>query len=249
MSALGPKYCGKGDTAGAYMLGALPEDEAYSFELHLSSCAQCQRDVHRLATAANALGTAVPTVAAPPELGQRIRSIVRAEAELLRAAGPEADRPVQKSRARTGWLGGRRWPMPRIVVATTLALGVLFGVIVGSSLLGSSTPGTRTISAQVLQPGLAHNARAALDVTGQHGTLSVSHFPAPPAGRVYEVWELGSGGAPRPTDALFSVNARGNGTVAVPGSLHGVREILVTAEPLGGSQAPTRKPIIEASTA
>jgi hypothetical protein len=96
---------------------------------------------------------------------------------------------------------------------------------------------------------VAQNARAALDVTGQHGTLSVSHFPAPPAGRVYEVWELGSGGAPRPTDALFSVNSRGNGTVAVPGSLHGVREILVTAEPLGGSQAPTRKPIIAASTA
>jgi hypothetical protein len=122
-------------------------------------------------------------------------------------------------------------------------------VIVGSTTLGGSTPGTRTISAQVLQPGVAQNARAALDVTGQHGTLSVSHFPAPPAGRVYEVWELGSGGAPRPTDALFSVNSRGNGTVAVPGSLHGVREILVTAEPLGGSQAPTRKPIIAASTA
>jgi anti-sigma-K factor RskA len=249
MSALGPKYCGKGDTAGAYLLGALPEDESYSFELHLSSCAQCQRDVHQLASAANGLGTAVPMVTAPPELGQRIRSIVRAEAELLQAAGPEADRPVRRSRARPAWLGGGSWPAPRIAVAATLAVGLLCGVLVGSTLLGGSTPGTRTISAQVLQPGVAHDASAALAVTGQRGTLSVSHFPAPPAGRVYEVWKLGSGGAPRPTDALFSVNSRGNGTVAVPGSLHGVREILVTAEPLGGSPAPTRKPILVASTA
>ncbi|MDQ6803600.1 MAG: anti-sigma factor, partial [Actinomycetota bacterium] len=88
-----------------------------------------------------------------------------------------------------------------------------------------------------------------LNITGQHGTLRVSNFPSPPAGRVYEVWELGAGKAPRPTDALFSVNSNGSGTVAVPGSLHGVREVLVTAEPLGGSQVPTRSPIVEASTA
>ncbi|HWC86053.1 MAG TPA: anti-sigma factor [Solirubrobacteraceae bacterium] len=247
MSISGPEYCGKGDTAGAYLLRALPEDEAYAFELHLASCAQCQRDVHQLQAAADALGTAVPTVSPPPELGQRIRGIVRAEAELLRAAGPEADRPARKARAR--WWRGQRRLQPRIAVAATLAVGVLCGVVVGSTLLGGSTPGTRTINARVLEPTVARYARATLAVTGQHGTLNVTHFPRPPAGRVYEVWELGSGRAPRPTDALFSVNSRGSGTVAVPGPLHGVREILVTAEPLGGSQVPTRSPIIEASTA
>ena len=50
----------------------------------------------------------------------------------------------------------------------------------------------------------------------------------------------------------FEVSHRGgnipSGTVAVPGSLRGVREILVTAEPLGGSPVPTRSPIIAAST-
>lgn len=248
MSLAGRPDCGRGDTAGAYLLGALPEDEGYSFEQHLAGCAQCQRDVRQLASAADALGTAVPTVTAPPALGERIRGIVRAEAELLRAAGPEADRPVRRSRRPDFW-GGRNLLRPRIAVAAILAVGVVCGVAVGTTLLGGSTPSTRAISAQVLQPGVPRDASARLDITGERGTLSVSHFPSPPPGRVYEVWLLRTGRSPRPTDALFSVDSRGSGTVAVPGSLHGVREILVTAEPLGGSQVPTRSPIIEASTA
>jgi anti-sigma-K factor RskA len=242
MSVSGPRYCGNSDTAGAYVLGALSEDEAYAFELHLSGCARCQRDVHHLGAAADALGTAVPMVPAPPELGDRVRSIVRAEAELLRAAGPEADRPTAKAR------GGWRLMRPRIAVGVTLAAGLACGLVVGAIVLGSSSTSTRSISAQVLQPGVAHNANATLNITGDHGTLDVSNFPSPPAGRVYEVWEVGSSKAPRPTDALFSVNTKGSGTVAVPGSLRGVREVLVTAEPLGGSPVPTRSPIIEAST-
>jgi anti-sigma-K factor RskA len=236
MSVSGPKYCGNADTVGAYVLGALPEDEAYTFELHLAGCARCQRDVHQLSSAADALASAVPMVEAPPELGGRIKAIVRSEAELLRAAGPAAD----QARVR------RRW-RPRFAVGATLAAGLACGLVVGVTLLGSGTPGTKVIGAQVFQPGAARDVSATLDVTGDHGTLSVSHFPSPPAGQVYEVWRV-VGKRYVPTDALFSVNTQGSGTVAVPGSLHGVHEILVTAEPLGGTQVPTTKPIIAAST-
>ncbi|MDQ6776154.1 MAG: anti-sigma factor [Actinomycetota bacterium] len=242
MSASGPKQCGNSDTAAAYVLGALPDDEAHSFELHLAGCARCQRDVHHLASAAEALGTAVPIVAAPPELGQRIRAIVRAEAELLQAAGPEADRPAAKARGR--WRSMR----PRIALGGTLAAGLACGLAVGAVVLGTSSTATRAISAEVFQPGVAHDASATLNIAGERGTLDVSHLASPPAGRVYEVWKLGTGTTPRPTDALFSVNTNGSGTVAVPGSLRGVRKILVTAEPLGGSQSPTGQPVIEADT-
>jgi hypothetical protein len=243
VSVSGPKYCGNADTVGAYVLGALPEDEAYSFELHLAECARCQRDIHQLSSAADALGTAVPMVAAPTELGDRIRNIVRAEAELLQAAGPAADRPERKARS------GRAWPSlrPRFAVAGVLAAGVLCGLAVGATVLGGGTPATRAISAQVFQPGAAHDVSATLDVTGDHGTLSLSHFPNPPAGKVYEVWRV-VGKRYLPTDALFSVNRSGSATEAVPGSMRGVHEILVTAEPTGGSLAPTSKPIIAATT-
>ncbi len=248
-----PSDCERRDTASAYLLGALPEHEVFSFERHLADCAQCQSDIHELTSAVDLLGGAVPAMAAPPELGERIRGIVRAEAELLRAAGPDADRPVPAPRRRFRGLAMRiRVPelslRPRIAVATTLAVGALCGLVVGATLLGGSTPRTRTISADILQPGVAQDASATLHITGQSGTISVSNFPSPPAGRVYEVWLQGAGRMPRPTDALFSVNSKGSGTVAVPGSLHGVREVLVTAEPLGGSLVPTRSPIMEAST-
>jgi len=257
VSTLGPQDCEKRDTASAYLLRSLPENELYSFEVHLAGCEVCQRDVEELASAVDVLGISVPAVAAPPALGERIKAIVRAEAELLQAAGPQADhalpppppprRQVRDSRWRprqSRW-GGLR---PRIAVAATAVFAVLVGVAVGSSLLGSTTPGTRAISADILQPGLAQNARATLHITGESGTLSFADFPSPPAGRVYEVWLEGAGSHPRPTDARFSVNSQGSGTVAVPGSLRGVREILVTAEPLGGSLVPTRSPIISAST-
>ena len=248
MSAVGPTECEKRDTASAYLLGALPEDELYRFEVHLAGCARCQREIETLGSAVDVLGISVPTVAAPPALGERIRGIVRAEAELLHAAGPAADRPAPAPRPparRSRWSGWR----PRVAVGAALAFGIVFGLVIGASVLGgTTTPQTQTISADILQPGLAANASATLRITGERGTISFRDFPSPPRGRVYEVWLQGSGAHPRPTDALFSVNSEGNGTVAVPGSLRGVREILVTAEPLGGSLAPTRSPIISANT-
>lgn len=243
MSVTGPKFCDNGDTAGAYLLGALSEFEAASFELHLADCAQCQRDIHELASAVDVLGVSVPAMSAPPELGHRIRAIVRSEAELLSAAGPEADRPARRKRV---W--GRGFSLPRVAVAGTLAFGIVFGLAIGGTVLSGSNAASRVVTADILQRGIAKDASATVRITGQSGTLSVSNFPAPPTGRVYEVWLVKSGNTPQPTDALFSVNTQGRGTATVPGSLHGVREILVTAEPLGGSPHPTQDPIISAST-
>jgi hypothetical protein len=68
-------------------------------------------------------------------------------------------------------------------------------------------------------------------------------MPQPPPGKIYEIW-LSRGAAPQPTDALFGVTRHGRGAVAVPGSLRGVKEVLVTSEPLGGSTHPTSAPLI-----
>jgi hypothetical protein len=62
---------------------------------------------------------------------------------------------------------------------------------------------------------------------------------------VYEVW-IKRAGAPLPTDALFTVAADGAATVGVPGGVSGVREVLVTSEPRGGSRAPTSPVVIDA---
>ena len=73
-------------------------------------------------------------------------------------------------------------------------------------------------------------------------------LPAPPDGRVYQVWVDRGGPAPEPTDALFSVSRDGSAHVDVPGSLDGVRAVMVTDEPPRGSDSPTGNVVLTAST-
>jgi hypothetical protein len=53
-----------------------------------------------------------------------------------------------------------------------------------------------------------------------------------------------------PTRALFGVDAHGDADVQIQhGRLKGIEQVLVTAEPDGGSRAPTSDPVIAAMTA
>ena len=88
---------------------------------------------------------------------------------------------------------------------------------------------------------------ASLRITGSRGELIVSRMPAPPAGKVYEVWLGRPNGAPTPTNALFSVSSRGAAEVDVPGNLHDVSQVMVTPEPAGGSRVPTHAPVVVAN--
>jgi hypothetical protein len=45
-----------------------------------------------------------------------------------------------------------------------------------------------------------------------------------------------------PTGALFNASAAGTATVAVPTRRRGAAAVLVTADRLGGSRVPARKP-------
>jgi hypothetical protein len=117
---------------------------------------------------------------------------------------------------------------------------------VGALAFGSSASvRAEVIHAVVVAPG--HHATAELRKVGSHLELVVVGLPAPPPGRIYEVWLEHGAEPPLPTDALFSVTKTGSGSVGVPGNLHGVSKVLVTNEPLGGSLKPTRTPVIVGS--
>ena len=98
------------------------------------------------------------------------------------------------------------------------------------------------IRAQVSAPG----ATAVLRLADGHAVLDVSDLPQTAPNRVYEVW-VKRGGAPQPTDALFTVTRSGAASVGVPGAIKGVRTVMVTSEPLGGSTVPTTQPVIVAN--
>jgi anti-sigma factor RsiW len=226
--------CERRIDAAAYVLGALDESEADTYRGHLATCAACGEEVFQLQPSVDSLALAVPRAQAPDNLRARLMAVVHAEAELLHAAGHDADRPVPRAR--------RRWRLaPALATAGALVAGLLIGALAINT--GSSTR-TRVVQASVSTPG--YHATAALREAGSHVQLVVAGMPAPPSGRIYEVWLERGAQPPEPTDALFSVTDAGDGSVSVPGDLKGVSKVLVTDEPLGGSLKPTRTPVIVA---
>ena len=221
------------DTAAAYVLGAMAVAEREEFEAHLSTCEICREEVDELRPAAEALPMASPLMVPPPELKDRIMAEVEREAELLGAAGAGADRPERTERRRRGsWLSGWR-------LAPVAAVLIIAGVLVGTSLSG---PDERTISANVDTPG----ASAELHVSGDQGMLVAENLPAPPEGRVYEVWLMHEGSEdPVPTSVLFMPRGDGSVEAAIP-SVDGVSQVLVTDEPHGGLDAPSGKVVLSA---
>jgi anti-sigma-K factor RskA len=239
------RECPQRDSAGPWVLGALGEEEQDAFATHLESCETCRREVADLQVVADALPMAAPQVVPPPELKSRIMAVVNAEAQLLRAAGPEADRVADRprERERRGWWRRLAAPVTRLrplpaagLASLLLAVGVAGGVLLSG---GDDT---------VTHPGFGpRGAEVALRVTGDHGKLDLSGMPAPPPGRVYQVWLVRGKERPRPTHTLFTVPRDGHTEVDIMESLKGTDRVLVTAEPSGGSTQPTSDPIVGAT--
>jgi hypothetical protein len=233
------------DSLAAWMLGALPEDEAEGFRAHLAGCATCRDDAASLQVAVDALPASAAPASPPAALKERVLAVVEREASLLQAAGPDADRATPPRRSRFPWLSGLTL-RPALAVPLVLLLLVLGG---GAALLGRDAfdSGPRVVVARV-NPELK-GARASLEINGDRARLVGTRLPSPPPGHIYQVWLDRGGASPEPTAALFSTRRDGSASVDVPGSLDGVRAVMVTAEPSGGSEKPTGHTIITASPA
>ncbi len=226
---------GCGVDVAPYVLGALTDEEHESFVDHLRTCAECREQVASLQAVARALPAAAPQLTAPAPLRDRVMGTVRAEAGLRSAASGAEPRVRRPRRARSPhlpwWLVAGSAAATAIVVALAV---MVFG--------GGGAAGTQVYRAQVS----ARAAKATLRVRSGQGTLQIANLPQTAPGKVYEVW-VKRAGAPQPTDALFTVSAAGDATVDVPGNLGGVKVVMVTAEPKGGSRVPTGAPVIVAN--
>jgi anti-sigma-K factor RskA len=228
--------CGHRDDTGAYVLGALSEQEHADFAAHLRTCHDCQREVAELQVAADALPLAAPQLTPPPALRERIMTVVSAESE------PARDAPVQPRR-RPWW----RRPLAALgpVPATALAC-LLLALGVGAGALLTRDEGPQTTAAKVTLAG-APGARAELLRDSGGTRLRVSDFPPPGRDRIYQVWLQRGTATPVPAGTLFRPGRDGTAEVRVGGKLEGVANVLVSREPPGGSPAPTSAPVVTAS--
>jgi len=221
--------------AGAWVLRALPDDEATHFAMHLRGCDRCTAEVARLQLVADALPMVAEQIEPPPALKLAVMDIVKAEA----ARRPNAAR----SRAPFARLGEllRRRPVWSAGLAAVAAAAI---AVVALTSFDDNGPNATTIQAKL--PTL-RNAAGRLIVAGDMASVHVSGMPAPGPGRVYQVWIERPAGTYVPTDALFTVSRAGSATVQVPGGVRDAENVLITAEPEGGSQAPTSKPVFIAA--
>jgi anti-sigma factor RsiW len=229
--------------AAAYVLGALDSAELECFEAHLSECAACREAVAHLQVVADALPAAAPPMNPAGELKDRIMATVRAEAELLQAAGPASDR-VSSSRRRSRRRGPHLWGMT-LTPATGLASLVLLaaGAAVGGLAFGGGGGTTSHTAAARIDPIVAPGARAFVRRSGNSAQLHVMGLPAPPRGRIWQVWIKQPRSAPEPS-VRFEL---GSGVVNVPGNLRGGQVLMVTDEPIAHvSDVPTGQVVIRA---
>lgn len=239
--------CPCGDDAGAYVLRALSDGERAAFATHLETCAECRAEVEELQVVADQLPMAAPQLVPPPEIRNRLMAMVESEAALLRAAGPEADRvvPVREEmrlRDRVWWPS---WSVSPGLAAAAASVFVLAGLGAGVLVSDDDGPGpVRTVPAQVAS---STAARAHVELQDGRATLEVRGLPAAPTGQVYQVWLKRGDEAPRPTHTLFTVRPDGRAAVKVDEAVDGVDELLVTAEPTGGSMSPTSSPVVTAT--
>ncbi len=216
----GARDCG--DDVAAYALGSLEDHERQRFERHLESCAVCSDELEAFEQVAALLRISAPERRA----SQRLRRRLMAEVSL------DARRP----RDVRGFRSWRLAPLGSLSPSAALG-GVLAAVViaVGGLELRASGRG----ASQIFRAHAA-GASAEIRVSGERAVLVVHHFAPPPPGQIYQVWLNRPHRRPQPSSALFGVSARGDGSASVPGNLDGVQQVMVTREPVGGSQAPTR---------
>jgi hypothetical protein len=214
------------DAAGAYVLGAMAVDEREQFEGHLATCLACREEVAELRPAAEALPMATPPMLPPAGLKDPIMAEVEREAALLAQAGAGADRP--EPRRRRGFRSFGLWGL--VPVAAAL---LIVGVLIGGSLGG----GSKDVQ--------FNRAGATLKIDGDHATLVADDLPAPPEGRVYEVW-IQTAGEVHSTSALFVPRGDGSAAAAVPGDASKFQKVMVSDEPPGGSEAVTGHVLMQA---
>ena len=200
------------DAAGAFVLGALPDDERAAFAAHLETCAVCQAEVEELSVAAHALPMSAP----------------RDEAA---ACAEGADHGRGRARGRAAGVGERAAPRteaPSAAWRCVVADGRRAALACATLLRRASAPARllfgggdgRTVPFEA-DPSL-QQASAELEIDGDKAVLVANGLPAPPEGQVYMVWLVGPDGKPKPTSALFKPRGDGSATASVTGDIDDV---------------------------
>jgi anti-sigma-K factor RskA len=216
------------DELAAYLLGALEPGEAAELERHLAGCEECRTELEWLRPAVQILPESVQRVEAPPQLRARLMEQVHSEAESVPAP----------RRERRWSIGG--WSLRPVAGLAALVLVV---AAVAAYAIGSGDSGGAHTTTVVTghSPGVV--AEVVRD--GGTGTLHLTNLHQLPSDKVLQAW-VERDGRVVSAKTLFVPNQDGTASATID-DMEGVKTVMVTAEPRGGSVQPTSPPIVSVS--
>ncbi|MDR6413795.1 anti-sigma factor domain-containing protein [Pseudarthrobacter sulfonivorans] len=250
------------DLAELYALDAVSEDERAAIDRYISTAPEAERNafLERVRQARETLAMSFTAQEEPPaDLFARIVSQLPSLAQLpagdsaeqasVSAAVPAAGHPQaettdelsaarlrRESRRRPA--GARRW-LAAAAAAAVIALG---GVAVGSYVADQNDPLNQVVRAEDVREAsvpVAAGGTATVLISSSRDALVVkmNGVPAPPAGKVYQMWLI-----PKDGSAPVSQGLMDEAALSKPAVVKGIASAAalgITVEPVGGSAAPT----------
>ncbi|MFD6066712.1 MULTISPECIES: anti-sigma factor [Amycolatopsis] len=218
---------------GAYAVDAVPEEEAAAFKRHLRGCPACGQEVRELREAAARLGAALATPPPP-----RLR-----EATLTEVAHTRQWPPLVAVVRRGGPVKTR--------IALWGAAAAAVGALVFSLVTTTTDPGTDPAQQQLASVNAvltAPDASTVKDAERGNTTVVTSHgkgkivvlagdLPPLAPGKAYQVWLIGKSGVH--SAGLLAPDGPHRTRPVLADLPGGIDRVGITAEPAGGSPAPT----------
>jgi len=220
-----------------YALGALDGQELKEFEAHLASgCALCEASVRETREALALLHRTLQPMTPSTSIKSRLVEQIAAEKVVPLPTRERLPRP--------------RWQ----ILAGTLAAGIIGAVLTGVLVTQRyeprhsvytavidllRDPSTRDLPLYGTGPTPKAAGRFLWNESGE-GHIFVTNLPPAPEGKMYAVWTIAQGAAPRYAGTI-ATDAAGQGGlhINVPRSDQPVETFAVTLEPVGTTAAPT----------
>lgn len=238
--------------AEVYALDAVSEEERTTIEVYISAAAQDVRtafnervrQARETATAAYATDVADP----PADLLDRIMARLpehEIEQPAARAgstaasAGAQDELALRRHRKESRPSTGRRW-LIGAAAAAAIAIG---SVTVAQNLtdpsLQEQVVEASDVRSESLEIPAGGTAEVALSESVGAAVVTLQNVPAPPPGKVYQMWRLPeSGSAPESVGTMTGEQVSDSQTTVLK-DFDDYSAVAITVEPEGGSESPT----------
>jgi anti-sigma-K factor RskA len=239
------------DLAELYALDAVTAEERQAIDDYVSTAPEAERlaFLERVRQARETLARTFRVEEEPPaDLFARIvaglpESGTVAQAGLrgtggAAASGDELAAARQRRAERRGQWGMRRW-LAGVAAAAAIALG---GVGVGAYIADQNDPLNQVVRAgdvreESVDVSAGGTATLLISSSEDAAVVKMNGVPAPPEGKVYQMWLIPKDGSAPVSQGLMDEKA-----LARPAVVQGISSAAalgITVEPAGGSQSPT----------